>query len=122
MASVAALPNLVLYIGIVGADPQSPIILQTSPIGETTPTHTQHSLVVMGGSQYVIIMSFDPSIHQMTRTFPGDLVEVTIRLDGNAVLHHLIPVAYIIDHQGRLYFSAFTGTTACFPFCSKLRH
>jgi hypothetical protein len=116
MASVTALPNLEACICLVRALHPRRVFeaLVSHPVGITTHTHTQHSVVVDAETQIAVSLDFGPDCQPGTPALPGDFVEVLVRFNGAVVFHKVIPVADFIALQGRMGFFSSTGTTVCF--------
>lgn len=103
MASVAAIPNLRVYVHSI---PYT-LPIPSHPIGVTTHTHTQSTLEVTGGTQFSICLFFDHFQQPVWRTFPGNYVEIAVRLDGALVMHSCVPVREILHNGGRLCLTKF---------------
>jgi hypothetical protein len=122
MASVAALPNLKARICLVRAIHPRHVLeaLVSHPVGITTHTHTQHSVVMDAETQITVSLDFGPDCQPRTPTLPGDFVEVLVRFDGAVVLHEYLPVDEIVAGRGRVGFFSSTGTTVCFPSVASI--
>lgn len=105
MASVQILPGLT--VAIASVDSQGRLApMRSSPTGLGTPNVTHHSLEVVNGTEFGVLLKFNMST---LRSFHHvDYVEVVLFFDGRAVAHHQIPIADIITLAGECALTTFT--------------
>jgi hypothetical protein len=107
MASVQAIPNAVVSIAHVWDPNIRPTRLGSTPIGITTHTHTQHFIKARAGTEIAILVEFD-LLQNVAQTFPGNYVEVNIRIDGAPVTHARMHINDIARNNGEVWFDTFT--------------